>query len=330
MRKWTANLRRRRDLLLKYNSKHPFADAIKREVFGESRGVNILIVGKTQTRKSTVSIALAMLICYRFLIEKHMAIMDVKPLLNIFNNIKLFRGDVVIADDFGVGMNHREWHNFLHKALNLSMMTHGFKGLVVIVNVPYQSYIDKDARLLFDYEITTIKPHDNERYVKVKIEKLQHVEVKPGQIDTYKHYLRMLMPDGTIQMVRSFNIKYPPQEIMDRYFELANEKKKKLQFDLNAEADTMMTKETQKHFALDWYVDEVIKRKPEFTTIWQGRESINLDRIKNEFKVGGPRAKQIQAGIYKKLESLNANIQEGHGTADNTGTSPGNDKQVSG
>jgi len=289
-------------MLVSNKSKTPFSDGIKRIIFNERRNCNILIVGKTQTRKSTTAITLARALSKRFNLDKHMAVMAVKPLLNILNNEKLYRGDVVLADDFGVGMNHREWHNFLHKALNLSMQTHGFKGIIVIVTVPYQKFIDADTRLLFDYEITTLSKNDSLRFTKVKIEELQHTEVRAGVMYTYKHFIRMKCDDGQYRMIKSFNIPYPPKEIMDHYYEVVNESKKKLQWDLHTEADNIERKNVAKTFSADFYVEEVLKDQQAFFKTYHGKTFLDLSLIKNKFNVGIVRARQIKNVAEKVIE----------------------------
>ncbi len=288
-------------MLLKADSKTPLADAFKRKVFNDRRNINILVVGKTQTRKSTAAIALARSISPRFTFKKHLAILEAKALLKIFKESVLFRGDVVIADDFGVGINHRAWHSFFNKALNYSMMTHGFRGFIVIVTVPYESYIDSDTRLLFDYKITTLSKNDSERYVKIKVEELQHVQIKKNLTQTYKHFPRMKYADGTIKMIRSFRIGYPPNDVMNEYFSFANEAKKKLQHELSAESEEMEKEKTKRLFALDFYIEEIMKDTEKFKKVWQHRPFLDTHVIMNEFNLGKGRADRVKSATEKKL-----------------------------
>lgn len=304
-------MNRVKKMLINSESLHPFADGIKNIIFNERRNCNILWVGKTQMRKSTGAITLAKEISKRFDIKKHMVIIEVKPFLDMMKNIKFFRGDVAIGDDFGIGMNHREWYRFLHRALNFSLMTHGFKGIVVLVTVPYEKYIDSDTRMLFDYEVTSLSKNDRERYVKVKIEELQHREIQ-GKTKTYKHFLRRRFPDGTIKMVRSFKIDYPPKEILDEYFKMAKIAKDKLHFDLHAEAESIERTKAGRTFSFENCAEEIMQNLPKFRKVWQGRELCDLYIIKNEFHVGINRAKQIAAFVEKRIKEVgvdNSKIQ---------------------
>lgn len=287
-------------MLLLAKDKSPFVQGVRREVFYSRRNVNILITGKTQTRKSTISVALARMLCEKFDLEKHLAVIRADRLLQILKDTKFKRGWVVVADDFGVGLNHRQWHSFLNKALNYSMMTHGFKGIIMIVNVPYESYIDKDTRLLFDYEITLLSKNDSERCAKVKIEQLHHIE-KRGTTETYKVFPRIKFPNGVIKIARSFKIHYPPEDIMKKYFEISSEAKNTLYHDLHAESQEINQRKARQNFSLDYYVEEVMKRPDEFKKIWQHRPLIDMSILRNEFQVGGKRAEQIKTAVEKKL-----------------------------
>lgn len=287
-------------MFLREGVNNPFADLIRRVTFNEKRNVNLLVVGHTQTRKSTYSVGEACKISPRFDVLKHIAIIEPRKFLNILKTEKLFRGDVVVADDYGVGLNHRTWHSFLNKALNYTMMTFGFKGIVVIVNVPYEKYIDSDTRLLFDYEITTLAKNDKEGWVRVKIVELQHVQVGK-EMRTYKRFLRMKCKDGSLKRVESFKVPYPSKDVMDKYFTLAKEAKNKLHYDLNAEAENIEKKSAKDSFSIESSTELILRDVEKFKKVWQHRPFIDSKLIMNECNIGRGRADRIRAAVEKKL-----------------------------
>ena len=298
-------------MLLRSKDKRPFVEAVKREVFNERRNVNILIVGKTQMRKSTLGIALGMAFSSHFDLKKHVAIIHAKKLLNMLKTEKFFRGMAVIADDFGVGLNHRQWFSFLNKAINYIVMTYGFRGIVFIVTVPYEKYIDADTRLLFDYEITVLSKNDSKRYVKVKIEELQHTQIKK-EVRTYKHFLRMQYPDSSLKRVESFLFGYPPQDILEEYFVMSNEIKEYLQHELNQEAEQIEGKRRMQRIDVNYYIDLIKKEPNKFFKTRYGTIYLNLELIQNEFHLGLINARKIKAGYELQQEMANAPIQEKH------------------
>jgi len=321
-------------LLLSKDGQMAVPKAFQREV-SNGRGINILITGLTQTGKSTISVIIAWLISnYRFNLNNDLTMIKVKPLLDKLDKkknptMKLYRGRTFVADDFGIGLSHREWFQASHKHLNQTMQTIGNEGLVFIINTPFISFIDKDTRLLIDYHITTLHFDKRRKYIKFKIEHWQKNEVKPDEVKTYKHYLRMLMPDRTIVEARSFIIYFDKfQDIIDEYHQIEKPAKDALHSSLNSEADQQQKEDMARAFNVEHYVLEAMKDSAKFETTWHGRKFISLERIKNEFGLGENRGKQVKAAIEQKLYGgnergvrANASIQEGHGTADNTGTS---------
>lgn len=286
-------------MLLNMSSKTPLADAIKREVFEHRRNYAIVITGKVQSRKSTIACQLAREIQPDFDINTQLAIISPKNFLKVLQLENLKRGDVLILDEFGVGMNHRQWFSFLNKAINYLMMTHGFRGIVLIVTVPYEDYVDSDARKLFDMLIETKKKNDNERYATVVVNELQYNQ-KLGKM--YYKLPRGIFPDGIVRRIDAIKISYPPEEFMEKYFKIANESKLLLGSELTAQSEQLEREKVQKEFSLEHYVNEVLKNHEKFTKIFHGRKIIALEKIMNEFiGIGNRRALQIKTAVEEKL-----------------------------
>lgn len=287
-------------IILDPNSKTPLADAIKKVVFNERRNYNILIVGKTQMRKSTTAVKLATEISDRFDVRKHCAVIFADDFMRILTEEKLKRGDVVIADDFGVGLNHRKWYSSLNEALNLTLQTHGYRGLVVIVTTPYEKYIDSDVRLLFDMIITIMKKSDQQRWALAKVECLDHVKIG-DKIRTYCKYPRVAMPNGKVVRVERIRIRYPPEEILREYFKHANEAKMRLQKVLAA--NVLESSKDQKKGGVDIkpLVAEVLKDPDRFIAYYGERKLIDVFTVMNEFNVSEKLARRIKAAAEKEL-----------------------------
>jgi len=288
-------------MLLNSLDKNPLSSAILRRVYGHRMCFSMLVVGPMQSRKSTGTITLAKQLNPDFSLEKDMAVISGQKFQEVLRaNHK--RGDVLLADDFGIGLNHRQWFSFINKALNFAMQTHGYKGLIIILTVPYENFIDKDTRLLFNMELTTVAKNDKEGWVKFRVEELQHVEDhRTHEVRTYKTLLRMRYPDGSIRRVMNTKVYYPPKPLLDRYFEIANTEKAKLQYDMKAEGDAIAKRQNKESFNPNKFVEEIMLHPEKFQKEWRGHRFCQASVIEEEFKTNHSQAKVIKELAEKRL-----------------------------
>jgi hypothetical protein len=291
-------LRKVRKLLLDMTSRTPLADAIKKEVFEQKRNYSIIITGKPQMRKSTVGLALSLEINPNFSFEEDFAIIKTKQYLDILDKPSK-RGDVKLLDEFGVGLNHRQWYTFLNNAMISVMETHGHEGKIVIVTVPYEDYVDKDALKLFDMRIEVLNKNDRKRYAICKVEELQYNQKTKT---LYAKFPRGRYPDGTIKRLEVFYIGYPTQEMLNKYFEISGKEKMLLKADLRSEAVAIEKEKIKKIFNPETYVEQILQNPDKFVkTIW-GRKYVSREIIMNEFLgIGDTRARQIKRMAEERL-----------------------------
>jgi len=280
-------------LVVDFSKPHPLADAIKKQMFRERRNYAIIITGKTQTRKSTIAIQLAREIQPSFDMSKQLACVKPENYLEVLTLDNLKRGSVLVLDEFGVGMNHRNWYSFLNKALNYVLQTHGFRGWCVIVTVPYAKYVDSDTKLLFDMLITTVKKNDRKRYVWCKIFELQYNERKG---DIYTHSLRR---KGDYAKIVRWKIKYPPKHVMNHYFSMSNEDKEELSEDMYREVRKIQKyKDAQAPFDVEGTAkkikESVDRGENKYIKEWGGRIFVSLSAVRTEFGLGQSRAKEVK------------------------------------
>jgi len=244
-----------------------------------------------------------MLINPRFNIDKDMAIIKTKKYLEILD-MKSKRGVVKVLDEFGVGMNHRAWYSFLNQSMSYVMQTHGHEGKVIIVTSPYDDYVDKDARKLFDMIVEMLKKNDKKRYATARIAEMQYNQ-KMKKI--YYKYPRGRFENGVVKRVNAFKIKYPPKDIMERYFKTQSEIKLSLKSELAKEAVSIEVKKTVGKFRPEDYIEKIRAEPEKFVKELFGRRYINREYVMNEFYgIGDTRARQIKALAEKVLkEELN-------------------------
>jgi len=295
-------------MLLNASIKNPLAHAINMETHNKRRNYNIIITGKTQMRKSTLAVALAMAINPKFDLEKHMAVIDAGKLLEILkNNVK--RYSVILADDFGIGLSSSRWHSFMNIALNQIIQTHGHKRPVFILTVPYKKFVDSKTRIMFDMQITTLEKNDTERWVRAKIELLHPRQIK-NTVYEYKPFPRALFKDGSIKRVDSIRIKYPSPEVLKKYYEISKYEKEKLTSDLATTNAEIETEKKRQHFNLDDEVAKIMKEPEKFISNYLGRYFIDKTAVAKYCDVGGSRALQIKKEAERRLGDKIATIQK--------------------
>ena len=283
-------------------SKTPLADGIRNVIFRRRMNYSIIITGRPQLRKSTVAIGIAMDITRgKFDLTRDMGIIKTKKYLEILDT-SAKRGAVKILDEFGVGMNHRAWYGFLNQAMSYVMQTHGHEGKVVIVTSPYEDYVDKDARKLFNMIIEMQKKNDRKGYAIGRVAEMQYNE-KMKKI--YYKLPRGRFPDGVIRRINAFKFKYPPKDIMDEYFKEQSEIKLTLKSELTAQAGLIEIKKMGQTFNPDDYVKKILENPDKFTKEWQGKTIVVLENIMNEFVgIGRYRAMRIKSKAEVELKTI--------------------------
>jgi len=294
-------------MLLNAQAKNPLADGIRRETHNKKRNYNIIITGKTQTGKSQLAVALALGINPKFDLDKNMAVIDAGKLLEILkDNVRKY--SVILADDFGIGLSSDKWHSFMNRALNQIIQTHGHKRPVFILTVPYKKFVDSKTRIMFDMQITTLEKNDAEGWVRVKVELLHNRQIK-NTIQEYRPFPRALFKDGSVRRIDSIRIKFPPEDIRKRYFEISKAEKEKLTADLMIANAEIESEKKRMHFNLEGEIMKVMNEPEKFVTSYLGRYFIDKTAVQKYCSVGGARANQIKKEAEKRLGDRIATIQ---------------------
>lgn len=284
--------------------KSPLISGIRREVHNQKRNYAILIVGKTQTRKSTMGVWLAHALTDTFDMDEHMGVIKPTNFLTVLQKVPKKRGEVRLLDEFGVGMDHRQWYKFTNQGIVHTLETHGFRGMIVIVTVPFQDLVDKDALKFFDMRITTVRKDDKQKYVKIKVEELEYNEDVKRQ---YRRFPRGRWADGTIKRLDSFIVPYPPKDVIDRYMTISQPIKHQNMVELTQEAKKMEVTAAQQRFNAENYITRVLEKPEEYVTEWHGRKMVSQSLVMNKFPgIGRHRANQIKVGAEIALKKKGA------------------------
>ena len=122
--------------------------------------------GKTGSGKSYADLSVAEMWNPDFADHPERICFAPSELMSLINSGTLKKGHVIIPEEMGVQTGNREWQSANNKAILQLIQTFRNLGLIVLINTPYQSFIDKGIRKLLhanwktvgiDYENKTVK-----------------------------------------------------------------------------------------------------------------------------------------------------------------------------
>lgn len=250
-------------------------------------------------RKSTTALKLALGIWPDFKIEQHMAIGDPEDYMRVIKIEPKHRGEVRILDEAGVGVYHRNWFEFVNKSMSFLVQTFGYKGLVTIVVAPFSDLIDKDLRKFFDYSIQIVGRNEHDKYVVAKVMRLEYNQ-DMGKI--YHKYLHAKREDGKIFKIVRMKIGWPDEEHLNKYFELANVYKKKLEADIHAHQAKMKIEKVKREFNPQAIINDALTKYEKFINEYGGRKYVQLKLIQNEYGLSIERGRQVKVGLETALK----------------------------
>ncbi len=73
---------------------------------------------------------------------------SVEALIKRLNSGELKKGDILIAEEIGIGANSKNFQSKTNKALQFILQSFRSLNIIVLFNVPHFSFFDKTARML--------------------------------------------------------------------------------------------------------------------------------------------------------------------------------------
>jgi hypothetical protein len=171
--------------------------------------------GKRGSGKSWGGLAVATTVFPEFSPVKHMAYFDGWSYLDLMDRCS--PGDVTILDDFGVGMDSREWGKTKNILLTQIFETCRTDNVWAIVTVPDPSWIDKRMRLLADDYVVFQGVNYKNNTSSAKWFQERGDWFDPGKI---WHNPLKVMVNGRAVVISSVKFPKPPKRITDEYEEL--------------------------------------------------------------------------------------------------------------
>lgn len=296
----------KKTLVMKADSPDPLIDAIKDKIFKERRNYTIIVVGPTQTRKSTIAVSICESFDPDFDIQRQMAVSDNKRFMEVLRDDALKkRGKAILLDEFGVGMNHRQWFSFMNGIVNNTLQQHGLWGRLLMVTTPFMSFVDSDALKLFDMMITMESKDDDHMNVTTIVEQLDWND----KLKKMYYKFPRLTNGRRVWRVAAMKIRYPSRPVLDRYYRLSSDAKAGSMQEMSAEIGAQEKKKLRQLFNPMEYVDMIIKEPERFVTEKYykktgllSRKMVSKEKVMNEFLgIGDTRARQIKSLAEEKM-----------------------------
>jgi|TARA_R100000501_G_C2600210_1_gene97494 DNA-binding CsgD family transcriptional regulator len=151
------------------------------------------VSGPTGSSKSYSSIRIAEELDPEFNIDR--IVFGGLELMNLINSDKLKSGSVIVMEEAGVEMSHKNWQSVTNKMLNYLMQTFRHRNFILIMNSPFMDFVDASTRKLFHAEFRTMGIDYKKNEARLKPVFLQY---NSRLKKFYYHRLQVIMPEGKI------------------------------------------------------------------------------------------------------------------------------------
>ena len=198
-------------------------------------------------------------------------------LMKLINSNALKKGSVIVFEEAGVEMSHKNWQSITNKMLNYLMQTFRHRNFILLMNSPYMDFVDASTRKLFHAEMQTVRIDYENKEVLLKPQLIQY---NPRLKKFYYKRLRVIMPQGKVP-VDIWRVAKPSEELWKSY-----EDKKK-------EFTTNLYNEIQEEL-IDYIEKKKGKKKKDLTAIQEDTLNMLKDGLKvDQIAIARGRAKTV-------------------------------------
>jgi DNA-binding CsgD family transcriptional regulator len=156
---------------------------------------------------------------------------SVEDLIKRLRGGNLKKGDLLIAEEIGIGANSKNFQSKTNKALQYILQSFRSLNIIVLFNVPHFSFFDKTARMLMHSHIQTLTI-DNQR--KICILKPYFLSISQSTGKIYTKWMRVKdMKTKQVVKITRLQLRIPSKELTIHYEEMKNRFVKTLIIDLD-------------------------------------------------------------------------------------------------
>lgn len=143
---------------------------------------------------------------------------SVEDLVKRLNSGMLKKGDLLIAEEIGVGANSKNFQSKTNKALQFILQSFRSLNIIVLFNVPHFSFFDKTARMLMHCHIQTLRI-DQRKEICILKPYFLNLSQSTGKI--YTKWLRVKRK-GKLTKVNRLQLRKPTKESLVHYESMKN------------------------------------------------------------------------------------------------------------
>ena len=217
---------------------------------------------------------------------------------NLLNSGLLKKGDVIVYDEAGIGLDSRDWAVKINRKAMHVLESFRHLNLCVIFTVPTIAFVDKSVRRLYHYLFECI---DIDYEKEVCIIKPLEVQLNPRFDKTYFKYPRARNSDGRIVKITRLKVHLIDEETKKKY------EIRKAEFTQRVRTDfekTITGAEIQQKVAQYFDVNQIAKEVESdlgaYTRMWGGKDRIDWHLIKAKYGCSEVIAKEVRSLILAK------------------------------
>lgn len=250
-----------------------------------------VLVGGTGTGKSYAGLKFCEKIDPSFNISR--VVFSPEEFMALLNAGTLKKGNAILFDEIGVGMDARSFMQFSNKAMSYILQTFRWENLAVIFTVPSLAFLDTNARRLVHAVIETVEIDYKNNLCMVKYLRSQNnPRATSTKKEVYHKYPKYRMAKGGFQTVTKMRVGLPSQKLLDTYEEKKQAFGVKLREDLEKDFKYKQQKLTQKQEKLSpQQIADRIRSNP------KKYKNVTIANISAEFNVGDTVARRVRTMV---------------------------------
>jgi hypothetical protein len=199
-------------MIMENSPKWELSNIVRNRITKSNKNWLGIVCGGTGSGKTYSAMRLCENIDPTFNIDR--IVFSIGDFLKLINSGKLQKGQAIIFDEAGVGMDAKTWYSISNRLMGYLIQTFRYLNLAVVFTTPSIKYIDKGIRGLFHARIETKGINKRKQTVKTKIYFLK----LNFDGDTI-HYLPRIRAPGTkrIIVIDHYNFSLPSSKLIDEY-----------------------------------------------------------------------------------------------------------------
>jgi len=174
------------------------------------------VVGKTGSGKSYSCLRMAELY-YQKKFHKPFPIKHVcwtpEDVMELLVHGNLQKGDLIILEEAGTSMGSLDFQNKVSKIFNYILQTFRSRNIILIMNLPFFSLLNKQTRMMLHMKIITL---DIDRAKKQTIVSAYHLQWVDFQKEPYRHTPQVIV-DGCYEKIHEISYNLPSDKLRNDY-----------------------------------------------------------------------------------------------------------------